>query len=45
MPITFSSNTTKQLGQVLPTLYFDRIELHDDKIRLQLALYIDGNEG
>ncbi len=44
MPITFSNNTIKQLGTTLPTFYFDRIELHDEKIKLKMALYIDGNE-
>mgnify|MGYP003143354306 CR=1 FL=1 len=44
MPITFSNNTIKQLGSTLPTFYFDRIELHDEKIKLKMALYIDGNE-
>ena len=45
MPLmNFSNNTIKQFGATFPTLYFDRVELHDEKIKLKLALYVDGNE-
>ena len=44
MSVKFSGNTINKFGKMLPTLYFEKIYLYDNHIKVKLAMYVDAVE-
>ena len=44
MSVKFSGNTINKFGKMLPALYFEKIYLYDNRIKVKLAMYVNGVE-